>query len=372
MIDVQEAKTPKQLRQFVTFPFNLYRECPHWVPPIIKEELESMDEDRNPVFKNADAHYFLAYKGDAIVGRIAAIINWVEVNEQQKQKVRFGWFDVIDDIEVTKALLDKVIAFGRKHQLQSIEGPVGFSNLDKAGLLTHGFDQLNTMVTWYNHPYYAQHFEQLGYEKAAEWVEYKIQIPDGPVDKVEKFSKIVMQRYKLQLLKFKSAKDIIPYVDEMFALLNETYSTLQTFVPIQQYQIDHYKEKYIRYIHPDFINGVVDADGKLIAFAITMPSFSKALKKMKGKMFPFGFLHLLRAQKKNDTASFYLIGIHPDYQSKGVTAIIFKAMNDTFNRHGIVKVETNPELAENKAIQALWKNYDHQLHKRRQTFRKAI
>ena len=372
MIEVREAKSPKALKQFVTFPFTLYKDSPYWVPPIIKEELESMDPSKNPVFNNAEATYFLAYKNNEVVGRIAAIINWVEVKEQQKPKVRFGWFDVIDDIEVTKALLEKVVAIGRSKSLTSVEGPVGFSNLDKAGLLTFGFEELNTMVTWYNHPYYAEHFKTLGYDKAAEWVEYKIQIPNDSPEKVKKFSNIVLQRYGLKVLKFKSSKEIIPYVDDMFALLNNTYSTLQTFVPIQQYQIDHYKTKYIRYIHPDFINGVQDQDGNLIAFAITMPSFSKALKKMNGKMFPFGFRHLLKARKKNDTASFYLIGIHPDYQSKGVTAIIFKEMIATFHKHGITKVETNPELEENKAIQALWKNYDHQLHKRRQTFRKDI
>ncbi len=372
MIQIQEAKTPKELKTFVTFPFTLYKDSPYWVPPIIQEELDAMDPKKNPVFNNAEAHYFLAYKNGKLAGRIAAIINWVEVKEQQKSKVRFGWFDVIDDLEVTKALLQKVIDFGKAHQLKSVEGPVGFSNLDKAGLLTYGFEELNTMVTWYNHSYYAEHFKALGYEKAAEWVEFKIQIPQESPEKVEKFSKIVLERYQLKLLKFKNAKEIIPYVDEMFGLLNETYSKLQTFVPIQQYQIDHYKEKYIRYIHPDFINGILDKNNKLIAFAITMPSFSKALKKMKGKMFPFGFLHLLKAQKKNDTASFYLIGIHPEYQSKGVTAIIFKEMIEVFNKHGITKVETNPELEENKAIQVLWKSYEHHMHKRRQTFRKAI
>ncbi|MFD0862312.1 GNAT family N-acetyltransferase [Sungkyunkwania multivorans] len=372
MIEVREAKSKKELLQFVKFPFVLYKDCKQWVPPIIKEELESMDPASNPVFRNAEATYFLAYKDNEVVGRIAAIINWVEVNEQQKRKVRFGWFDTIDDIEVTRALLAKVTDVGKRKNLDFIEGPVGFSNLDKAGLLIEGFDELNTMVTWYNYPYYKEHFEELGFEKSAEWVEYKIQIPEKSPEKVKKFSDIIMKRYKLKLINFKTSKEIIPYVDEMFDLLNKTYNNLQTFVPIQQYQIDHYKEKYIRYIHPDFIKCIADESGKLIAFAITMPSFSKALKKMKGKLFPFGFVHILKAQRKNDTASFYLIGIDPEYQNKGVTAIIFQKMNQTFNEFGIKKVETNPELEENKAIQQLWKNYDHRLHKRRRTFKKAL
>ncbi len=372
MIQLKEARTSKELNKFVKFPFGLYKDCPYWIPPIIKEELASMDPAKNPVFENAEAWHFLAYREDTLVGRVSAIINWVEVKEQKKSKIRFGWFDVIDDIEVTRTLLDKVVEIGRARQLESIEGPVGFSNLDKAGMLIDGFEELNTMVTWYNYPYYAQHLEKLGYEKAAEWIEFRIKIPAEPPAKVQKFADVISRRYKLKILKFKNIKDVLPYVDAMFALLNETYSSLQTFVPIQQYQIDHYKEKYLRYIHPDYITGVVDEKGALIAFAITMPSFSEALRKAKGRMFPFGFFYILKALKKNDVAHFYLIGIHPEYQNKGVTAIVFNQMYHVFTRHGIKEVETNPELEENKAIQALWKGYEHRLHKRRRTYRKRI
>ncbi|NAS30119.1 GTP cyclohydrolase [Flavobacteriaceae bacterium R38] len=372
MIIVNEVLNKSDFKKFVKFPFQLYKDSKYWAPPIINEELEAMDKDKNPVFKNAQARFFLAYKDNKIVGRIAAIINWIEVNEQMKKKIRFGWFDVIDDIEVTKALLSKVSEIGKAHQLKSIEGPVGFSNLDKAGMLIEGFEEVNTMITWYNYPYYKDHFEQLGYEKAAEWVEFKINIAPKPPEKVAKFSKIISERYDLKLIKFKSSKEILPYVDEMFGLLNDTYSSLQTYVPIQQYQIDNYKKKYLRYVHPEFINCIADGNGKLIAFAITMPSFSKALQKVNGKLFPFGFLHILRARKNNDTASFYLIGIDAAYQNKGVTAIIFYEMLKTFNRNGITQVETNPELEENTAIQRLWNSYDHKLHKRRRTYRKSI
>ena len=372
MIIIDEVTTKSGFKKFIKFPFKLYKDSEYWVPPIIAEELESMDPKKNPIFKNSEAHYFLAYKNGEIVGRIAAIINWIEVKEQNKPKIRFGWFDVIDDIEVTKALLEKVQTIGKENDLKSIEGPVGFSNLDKAGLLTYGFDELNTMVTWYNYAYYKDHFNALGYEKAAEWVEFTLPVPDGPPEKVDKFSKIIEKRYNLKLLRFKSIKEVLPYVDEMFALLNETYKTLQTFVPIQQYQIDHYKKKYLRYVHPEYINGVTDSEGKLIGFAITMPSFSKALKKANGKLYPFGFRHLLKAQRKNDTAAFYLIGVHPEYQNKGATATIIKEMIACFNRNGITNVETNPELEENKAVQAMWKYFDTRLHKRRQTYKKAL
>ena len=374
MITVKKATSKKDYIDFVMFPSKLYKNSKYWVSPIIDEELEMMDKDKNPVFKNAEAEYYLAIKNNEIVGRIAAIVNWVEVKEQKKNKVRFGWYDVIDDLEVSKKLLDAVIDFGKQRELSFIEGPVGFSNMDKAGLLTYGFDELNTMITWYHYPYQKEHLKKLKMKKLAEWVEYRIQIyseKDAP-QKVKKFSNLIMRRYNLRALNFKRTKDIVPYIDEMFDLLNKTYNTLQTFVPIQQYQIDHYKDRYLRYIHPEFIKSVADKDGNLIAFAITMPSFSRALKKMNGKLFPFGFLRILKSQWFNNRASLYLIGVHPEYQNKGVTAILFNDLQSMFNKRGIKEVETNPELVENKSIQAFWKNYESVLHKKRSTYTKEI
>ena len=374
MISIKKVTSDDDFKDFVKFPNRLYKDSKYWVSPIIKEELEMMNKEKNPVFNNAEAEFFIALKNNKIVGRIAAIINWIEIEEQKKSKVRFGWYDVIDDLEVSKKLIDEVIKFGKKRNLSFIEGPVGFSNMDKAGLLTHGFEELNTMITWYHNSYQKDHLEKIGMKKQAEWVEYKIQIfseKEAP-EKVKKFSNLIMKRYHLRPLNFKKTKEILPYIDEMFDLLNKTYNNLQTFVPIQKYQIDHYKDRYLRYIHPDFIKSVVDKNGKLIAFAITMPSFSRALKKMNGKLFPFGFLRILMAQKFNSRASLYLIGVHPDYQNKGVTAILFNDLQTMFNRRGIKEVETNPELIENKSIQAFWKNYKNELHKKRCTYRMDI
>ena len=375
MIKVITVKNSKQVKDFVMFPFKLYKECEYWVPPIIKEEIEAMDTVKNPVFKNAEAQFYLAYdEQENIVGRIAAIVNWVEIKDQKKNKLRFGWYDTVDDIEVSKRLIQKVLEFGKQRNLEFIEGPVGFSNMDKAGLLTYGYDELNTMITWYHYPYQKEHLIKLGLKQLAEWVEYKIKIfsEEEAPEKVKKFAEIIAKRYNLKSINFKSTKEIIPYVDKMFELLNITYSPLQTYVTIKQYQIDFYKEKFIKYIHPDFIKCVVDSEGNLIAFLITMPSFSRALKKINGKLFPFGFLHILKAQHFNDRVSLYLIGVDPKYQSKGATAILFNDLQQTFNKRGIVEVETNPELVENKAIQAFWKNYQSTLHKRRATFTKKI
>ena len=374
MIEIIKVENKDQEREFVMFPFSLYKGCDYWVPPIISEELESMDKEKNPVFENAEAEFYIAKKDGVTVGRIAAMVNWVEIEEQKKNKLRFGWYDTIDDLEVSKKLLESVIEFGKKRKLEFIDGPVGFSNMDKAGLLIEGYEELNTMITWYHYPYQKEHLKKLGFSKLAEWVEYKIKIfsaEDAP-EKVKKFSKIIQQRYELKVLNFKSRKEIIPYVDKMFELLNVTYSNLQTYVTIKQYQIDFYKEKFIKYIHPDFIKCCLDKDDNLIAFLITMPSFSRALKKINGKMGLMGYLHLFKAQHFNDRVSLYLIGVDPKYQSKGVTAVIFNELQNTFNKRGIVEVETNPELVENKAIQAFWKNYQSTLHKRRATFTKKL
>jgi len=373
-ITIKCITTNKDYVAFVKFPFELYNNNPYWVPPIINEEVETIDRKINPVYQNSSARFFLAYKKGVIVGRIAAIVNWIEIKEIKKNKVRFGWFDVIDDIAVSKLLLEQVIYFGKKHKLDHIEGPVGFSNLDKAGLLIKGFEEPSTMITIYNYPYYATHLKELGFSLLAQWVEYEIKIAnfeDSP-EKVKRFSSVIIKRFNLKVLDFKNKKEIIPYIDQMFNLLDETYNKLQTFVPIQDYQIEHYKKRYFKYVHKDFVKCVVDKNNRLIAFTITMPSFTRALQRINGKVTFFNIYNLLKAMWFNNRASFYLIGVHPDYQNKGITAIIFNEIQKTFNKHNITIVETNPELNENTAIQKLWKNYENRQHKRRATFTKNI
>ena len=374
MIEIIEVTSRQQYRAFFQFPFDLYRNCPQWVPTITKEEMDIFDPQKNAVFEHAMARLFLAKRKGKIVGRIAAMINWVEVEKLQKTKVRFGWYDTIDDLEISQKLIETVEAVAIAEGMTYIEGPMGFSNMDKAGLLVHGYEHMNTMITWYHYPYQKTHLERLGLKKQSEWIEFKIDIYDAKdsPEKVKKFARVIKARYKLKTLAFKTTKDVEPHVDKMFELLNQTYNKLQSFVPIQQHQIEVYKKKYLPYVHPDFIKCVVDENDEMIGFAITMPSFTKALKRINGKMFPFGFYHLWRALRKNNRASFYLIGIKESYQSKGVTAIIFQDIQEMFNKRGITEVETNPELEENKAIQSMWKNYKHELHKRRRTYRKDI
>ena len=370
MITVKEIFSKKEFLSFVKFPFKLYKGSKYWVPSFIDEELALMDKKINPVYKNADAKFFLAYKNGKIVGRIAAMINWIEVKKIKKNKVRFGWYDVIDDIEVSKLLIEVVINYGKENNLNFVEGPVGFSNLDKAGLLIKGYDELNTMITLYNYPYYSNHLERLKFKKLAQWVEYEIKVDsfENSPEKVKKFSELIKKRYSLSVINFNSSKKIIPYVDKMFDLLSKTYNQLQTFVPIQDYQIKHYKNKYFKYLNPKLIKCIVNNENKLIAFVIAMPSFASALKKANGKLFPFGFIHILKSLYFNDKVSFYLMGIHPDFQNKGVTAILLNEIQKTLNQMGVKIIETNPELEENTAIQRLWKNYKHRIHKKRATY----
>ncbi|MBC7438853.1 MAG: GTP cyclohydrolase [Flavobacterium sp.] len=372
MILIKEAKTKSELTEFIKFPFSLYKDNKYWVPPIISDELETFDKIKNPVFENAEAYFYLAYKNNNIVGRIAAIINWEEVNNQQKKKVRFGWFDVINDIEITKILLEKVYELGKKNDLEYVEGPMGFSNLDKVGVLTEGFEEIGTMITWYNFEYYKTHFEQLGYVTEKEYVENKFPFENVKLTYFDKAQELIKKRYQLKALSFKSTKAVMPYVDKMFDLFNASYANLSSFVAISDVQKDYFKKKYISFINPEYIKFVEDKNGDLVAFAIVMPSFSKALQKGNGKLFPFGFLHLLNARKNSKDVLFYLIGVHPEYQNKGVHAIIFKEYHTTFTKRGIENCIRTPELADNLAIQLLWKNFDPKIICKRKTFRKDL
>lgn len=368
MITIKEATTKSELLDYIKFPFSLYKDNAYWVPPIIADELETFDKTKNPAFENAEAYFYLAFKNSEIVGRIAAIINWSEVKDQQKKKVRFGWFDVIDDVEVTNALLQKVYELGKKNHLDYVEGPMGFSNLDKVGVLTEGYDQLGTMITWYNHPYYVTHLEKLGYTTEKEYLENKFPFKNVKLEYFDKAQELIKKRYQLQPINFNSTKDVMPYVDKMFDLFNDSYAKLSSFVAISDIQKEYFKKKYISFINPEYIKYVEDKDGNLVAFAIVMPSFSKALQKANGKLFPFGFLHLLNAKKNSKDVVFYLIGVAPEYQNKGVTAILFKEYYTTFTKKGIQNCIRTPELADNTAIHLLWKNFDPKIICRRKTF----
>ncbi|MBT8292005.1 MAG: GTP cyclohydrolase [Eudoraea sp.] len=372
MVRLQEATTKSDLKKLIKFPFTLYKKSPYWVPPLISDEFETFNKEKNPNFKSAEARFFLAYKENKLVGRIATIINWIEVNEQQNAKMRFGWFDFIDDYDVSKALLDKVAEIGGKNNLDYMEGPVGFSNLDKVGVLVEGFNDMGTMITWYNHPYYKDHYERYGFIKEKEYMENRFPASNTKPENFIKIQALIKKRYGLKEMNFTKSADIMPWADQMFDLFNKTYAKLSSFVPLTEEQKAYFKNKYIGLVNPEYIKFVIDSNNRLVAFAIVMPSYGPALQKAKGRLFPFGFLYLLNAKKNSRDVIFYLIGIHPEYQNKGVTAIIMNEYHKVFQEKKIRNCYRTPELEENVAIRQMWKHFDPEIYKRRRTYKKEL
>lgn len=371
MITIKEQFSKKEIKAFIKFPFKLYKDNPYWVPPLINGQLDAFDKTINPVFKTSSARFFVALKNNEIVGRIVIIINSLDLKEGVN-KVRFGWFDFIDDKEVSKLLLEKAVEIGKENKLEYMEGPMGFSNLDEVGFLTKGYDHIGTMASWYNYPYYIEHLTELGFNVEKEYVENKFSFKNVDNVKLERISTLVKKRYRFKPLNFSRTKDVMPYINEMFDVFNESYVSLESFVPITTEQKEYFKKKYIQFINPEYIKFVTDENDKLIAFAITMPSFSKALQKAKGTLFPFGWYHLLKAKNSSKDMLFFLIGTVPRHHNKGVPSILFNEFYKTYNKLGVENCIRTPELANNTAVNALWSGFGQDTYKRRCTFRKDI
>jgi len=273
---------------------------------------------------------------------------------------------------VARALLAAVEAWAREEGLEAVHGPLGFTDLDREGMLVEGFDELGTLATFYNFPYYPKFMEQLGYMKDIDWVEFNIKIPEKPDERVVRLSETLMQRYDLRLLDVKKKKDLLRYAPQIFDVLDEAYSHLYGTTPLTRKQVDAYIKQYFGFVSPDFVPAVVDVEGRLIAFGIAMPSLSYALQRSKGRLLPFGFIHLLRALKKNDMGDLYLIGIRKEYQGRGVYALMIQSILRSFNQCGIRTAETAANLENNLRIQALWKNFEHRQHKRRRIYIKHL
>lgn len=372
MVEIKLVSCKKDLKKFIDFPNKLYAGNKYRIPPLNFDEENTLSKTKNAAFEFCEAKYWLAYKDGKIAGRIAGIINHRSIEIWNDKSVRFGWLDFIDDEEVVKSLLNEVENYAKENNLKSVHGPLGFTDMDYEGMLVEGFEELGTMATIYNYPYYPKHLEKLGYQKDVDWVEYEVQIPDKFPEKVERLAKIVMERYKLKLLSVSNKKDLLPYAHHIFNLINSGYKDLYGFVPLTPKQIDQYTKQYFGFIIPDYVPVIVNEKGEPVAFAITMPSLSKALQKAKGRLFPFGFLYVLKAMKRNNAADFYLTSVRPDYQDKGVNAIIMYEMNKVYWKYKIKTVETNPELEHNSKIQAQWRFYDNRQHKRRRCFKKHL
>ena len=371
-ISIVEVTNKKLMNAFLDLPYELYKNNPYNVPALRFDEANTLDPKKNPAFDHCEAKYWLAYQNNKVVGRIAGIYHKAYVEKWNNKYLRFGWIDFIENIEVARALLNTVENWAKEKNLTAVHGPLGFTDLDYEGMLVEGFEERGTMATIYNYPYYPKMMEALGYAKDVDWVEYRVNVPAKTADKIHKIAELVKKRYQLKIVKFKKAKDLLPYAKQIFQLINETYSDLYGVVELTDKQISYYTKMYFSMIKTEFIILIADKNDKLVAVGITMPSLSAALQKAKGSLFPFGFIHLLKALKKNNEADMLLVGIDKAYQGKGVNALVLQQTNEAFNRNGIVIAESNPELEENTKVQSIWDDFDARQHKRRRCFIKQL
>ena len=374
-VNIVKVETKGQLKRFVRFGNELYKGNPYYVPDLYSDEMATLRKDRNAAFEFCDADYFLAYKDGKLVGRIAAIVN-NRANEKWGLKAaRFGWVDFVDDAEVVDALFAAVENWARERGLTEIQGPLGFTDLDREGMLIEGFDRVGTMATIYNHPYYPVHMERMGYVKDADWVEFLLKVPSERWEKAERVSAIVQRKYGLSVVHCKSRSELAKrYGKALFELVNECYSELYGFSPLSEKQIEQFIKMYLPVVDLRLISLIVDKDDNLVALGISIYSLSEALRKANGKLFPFGWWHLAKALflKRPKRLDFLLVAVKPEYQSKGAFAMVFKNLLDNYIEMGFVDVESNPELETNKKVQSHWDDFEKEQHKRRRAFKKEL
>lgn len=372
MIEITEVKTRKQLRDFIYFPFQLYKDNPYWVPPLIMDEYNTL-LPKNPAFEYCDAKYWLCYKDGKLAGRIAGIQNRAYVEKWGNKYTRFGWIDFIDDREVAKALLETVEEWARGYGMEAVHGPLGFCDLDKEGLLVEGYEEMGTIITNYHYPYYKEHLEALGYVKDTDWVEFEIIVPQlDQVERLKKLSQRTLEKHELTILDLKHKKEIIPYAKEVFEIINIAYEDLYGVVPLTDKQVEGYIEQYFSYVHPGYIALIVEKSGRLAGFGINMPSLSKAVKKHGGRLFPFGFIDVLRAIKHNDMVDCYLVAVRPEYKRAGLPAAMLCHCLETAVKNGVKKAIASPQLETNHAVHSMWRFFEHREHRRRRCYIKRL
>ena len=375
MIEIKQIEPTKaNLRKFTQFQIDLYDGNPYFVPPLMSDDVATLLPEENPAFDFCEAAYFMAYRDGKPVGRIAAMIN-KQVNEKSNSKdVRFGFIDFIDDPEVSAALLKAAEDWGRKKGMTKIIGPLGFTDLDHEGMLVGGFEELSTMATIYNYPYYAEHLEKHGYKKESDWVEFLMEVPDSIPEKYNRIAEIVKKKYNLKVLKYTNRKRIKKeYGHALFHLINDAYKDLYQYSTLTERQIDYYIDVYLNLLNLELVTLIVDENGKLVGVGISMPSMSRALQKSKGKLFPTGWYHLLKGLKgKNDRVDLLLVAVHPDFQNKGVNALLFQDLIPYYIKNGYKYAESNPELETNAKVQSQWEYFTTRQHRRRRSFAKKL
>ncbi|MCF0256344.1 N-acetyltransferase [Bacteroides heparinolyticus] len=375
-ITIKKVSTRRELEKFIRFNYWLYKENPYSVPDLFDDMLNTFNKKKNAAFEFCEADYFLALRDGEIVGRVAAIINHKANRTWNKKDVRFGWIDFIDDAEVSEALMRTVEQWGKERGMTHIQGPLGFTDFDAEGMLIEGFDQLSTMSTTYNYPYYSTHIERMGFEKDADWVEYKIYIPDDIPDKHKRISELIQRKYNLNVVKCTSARTLAKkYGQAIFELMNEAYRPLYGYSALSQRQIDQYIRMYLPIIDLRMVTLITDADDRLIAVGLSMPSLSKALQKSNGRLLPLGWYYLGKTiflKRYPKILDLLLVAVKPEYQNKGVNALLFSDLIPVYRKLGFEYAESNPELEMNGKVQAQWEYFKTEQHKRRRCFVKEI
>ena len=381
-VEIRKVVTKRDLKNFIELHYELYKGNQFDAPNLYIDEKNTLSRDKNSAFKFCEAEYYMAYKDGKLVGRVAAIINHRYNEQWQRPCVRFGWLDLIDDAEVLRALLTAVEDYGRQKGMKEIIGPLGFTDMDQEGMLTRGFDQLGTMATGYNHPYYPVLMEQMeGYEKDNDYVEYKLYVPkEGMPEKFSKIAQMVEKRYNLHCPKLKRSQVFGPeqYGQKVLDVVNRTFGHLYGYSVMSQEQIDEYVHQYFKFFSMDMLCVIEDwntPDHDVIGVGITIPSLTKALQKCrKGRLLPFGWWHLLKALwlKKTDVVDCLLIGILPEYRKKGANALLFYNLIPVYQKYGFLWGETHVEMENNDKVQSQWAYLDHEQHKRRRCYKKTL
>lgn len=373
MVEIKEVKSRKDKRIFAEFPTKLYKNVWQAIPDLISDEINNFNPKKNPAYEYCEARQFLAYKDGKCVGRIAGIISHAANEKWGTKRIRFSRVDFIDDYEVSEALFAAVEDWGRSRGLTEIHGPIGFCDLDQEGMLVEGFEKEGMFITIYNFPYYVDHLQRLGYGKDIDWIEYRISLPKEPDQRMNQLAEAVLNRYHIRLVELKSRKEIKPIIPQVLNLLNICYSNLYGTVELSQTQIEKYVSQFILLINPEYVKLLYDENQELVGFGVAMPSLNKAIKKCKARLFPFGWYHILRAPfAKAEVLDLLLVGVTPRMQNKGLTAILINSMTESARKNGIQYAETGPELEANHQVQALWKFFETEQHKRRRCFIKSL
>ena len=375
MVEIKKIEpTKSNLKKFIQFQIDLYKGNPYFIPPLVSDDLGTLSHKKNPAFDFCDAVYFMAYKDGKPVGRIAGIINRQVNKDHNKATARFGFIDFIDDEEVSKALVTAVEDWARENGMNKIIGPMGFTDMDHEGMLIGGFEELGTMATIYNYEYYPRHIEKLGYSKEADWVEFLMDVPEKIPDKYDRIANIVKQKYGLKVKKYKDPKKAKAEIGwPLFNLINEAYDGLYEYSRLSDKQIEYYIDIYLGLLNLDLLTAIVDKDDKLVGIGISMPSLSRALQKSGGKLFPFGWYHLLKALKcKTDRVDLLLVAVKPEYQNKGVNALLFQDLIPYYIKYGFKYAESNLELETNNKVQGQWDYFSNRQHRRRRAYYKML